>query len=113
MYVTSFLCDLPVDLWPFYQIFRIFNAHKEILFRFFVTIFFLLGHPFDEIILFEKLSMYFPVIPDNSHDLLRTSRVFYEIFFGRDISRFILYMLQIMPSRVLNKFVLVTYERNV
>ena len=66
---------------PFYRIFRIFNAYKEILFKFFVTIFFLLGHPFDEIILSFKISMYFPVIPDNSHDLLRTSRVFYEIFF--------------------------------
>ena len=66
---------------PFYQIFRIVKAHKEILFKFFFTIFFL-GHPFGEIILFD-ISMYFPVIPDNSHDLLRTSGsyVFYKIIF--------------------------------
>ena len=66
---------------PFYQIFRIVQAHKEILFKFFVTIFFLLGHPFDEIILCLKNIYVFPIIPDNSHDLLRTSRVFYEKFF--------------------------------
>ena len=36
---------------PFYQIFRIVKAHKEIMFKFLFTIFFLLGHPFDEIIL--------------------------------------------------------------
>ena len=39
---------------PFYQIFRIVKAHKEILFKFFFIFFFLLGHPFDEIILCLK-----------------------------------------------------------
>ena len=39
---------------PFYQIFRIVKAHKELLFKFLFTIFFLLGHPFDKIILCLK-----------------------------------------------------------
>ena len=48
-----------------------FKAHKEILFKFFLFQFFFclrLCYPFDEIILFLKKSMYFPVILGNSHD---------------------------------------------
>ena len=69
---------------PFYQIFRIFKAHKEILFKFFVTIFFSRSSLWRNNFMFNK-SMCFPVIPDNSHDLLRTSGsyVFYEIIFWR------------------------------
>ena len=48
-----------------------FKAHKEMLFKFVLCQFFFCLHlcyPFDEIILFLKKSMYFPVILGNSHD---------------------------------------------
>jgi len=62
-YVVSKVARLKICHWflmvsqimlPFYQIFRIVKAHKEKLFKFFLTIFILLGHPFDEIILCLK-----------------------------------------------------------
>ena len=58
-YVVSKVARLKICHWflmvsqimlPFYQIFRIVKAHKEIIFNFFLPFFFLLGHPFDEII---------------------------------------------------------------
>ena len=92
-YVVSKVARLKVCHWflmvsqrmlPFYQIFRIVKAHKEILFKFFFYHFFSRPSLWRNHFMFEK-SMYFPVIPDNSHDLLRTSGsyVFYEIIFWR------------------------------
>ena len=59
---------------PFYQIFRIVKAHKEILFKFY-HFFSSRSSLWRNHFMFEK-SMYFPVIPDNSY-------VFYEIIFWR------------------------------
>ena len=51
--------------------------------------------------IFEK-SAYFPVVPDNSQDFWghdsSHSVVFYEIILWHHRSRFIFYMLQIMPT---------------
>ena len=48
--------------------------HEKYLFNFFSLRFFWLRlcHPLDEIILFLKNLMYFHVIADNSHDILRS-----------------------------------------
>ena len=84
-----------------------FKAHKEILyFNIFLYNFFRLRlcYPSDGIIIMLKKTtgMYFSVIPDNAHDLLRSwhyshSLVFYEIIFWNHRSRFIFCMLLIMP----------------
>ena len=88
-----------------------FKALKKILhFNFFRL---RLCYPFDEIIInyFKNIiiiflkkttGMYFSVIPDNAHDLLRSwhyghSLVFYETIFWPHRSHFIFYMLLIMP----------------
>ena len=59
-----------------------FETHEEILFKFFLYHFLLTSilslSPNN--LFFEK-SMYFPVVPDNSNDLLRSCVLFYEIIF--------------------------------
>ena len=60
---------------PFYQIFRIYSSLRTTIQFFFLPFLFFLRlyYRFDKIIIFLKKTMYFPVIPDNAHNLFHVT----------------------------------------